>query len=55
MNAQTGLKIIALTVALAMNSVIVVGLVHVFDSESQRQSVVIASAHASTQSARQAT
>ena len=52
MNAS---KIIALTIALALNSLILVGMAHVFDSESRRQSVVIASAHASPQSARQAT
>ena len=55
MNAQIASKIIALTIALALNSLIMVGMAHVFDSESQRQSFVIASTHASTQSAQQAT
>jgi len=55
MNAQITSKIIALTVALALNSLIMVGMAHVFDNESQRQSFVIASTHASTQSAQQAT
>jgi hypothetical protein len=55
MNAQLTSKIIALTIALALNSLIMVGMAHVFDSESQRQSLVIASARASTQSAHQAT
>lgn len=55
MNAQMASKIIALTIALALNGLIMVGMAHVFDSESQRQSFVIASAHVSTQSAQLAT
>jgi hypothetical protein len=55
MKAQIASKIIALTIALALNGLIVVGMARVFDRESQRQSFVIASAHASTLSAQQAT
>jgi hypothetical protein len=55
MNAQIASKLIALTIALTLNSLIMVGMDHVFDRESQRQSFVIASVHASTQSAHQAT
>jgi hypothetical protein len=55
MNAQLTSKAIALTIALTLNSLIVVGMAHVFDSESQRQSFDIASVRASTQSARSAT
>jgi hypothetical protein len=55
MNAQIATKLFALTIALTLNSLIMVGMDHVFDRESQRQSFVIASAQASTHSAHQAT
>jgi hypothetical protein len=55
MNTQIASKIVALTIALTLNSLMMVGMAHVFDSESQRQSFVIASAQASTQSAHAAT
>jgi hypothetical protein len=55
MNAQLTSKVIALTAALTLNSLILVGMAYVFDSESQQQSFTIASARAATQSAQSAT
>jgi hypothetical protein len=55
MNTQVTSKLVALTMALTLNSLMMVGMAHVFDSESQRQSFVIASAQGSTQSAHAAT
>jgi hypothetical protein len=51
MNAQLASKVIALTIALTLNGLIVVGMAHVFDSESQRHSFDIAFDRASAQSA----
>jgi hypothetical protein len=55
MNTQLASKVIALAIALTLNSLIVVGMARVFDSESQQQSFAVASARAATQSAQSAT
>jgi hypothetical protein len=55
MNTQLASKVIALSIALTLNSLIVVGMARVFDSESQQQSFAIASARAVTPSAQSAT
>jgi hypothetical protein len=55
MHTQITSKIVTLSVALIMNSLIMVGIALLFDGQSHQQSGVIASARATTQLAHEAT
>jgi len=54
MTTELTAKISALALALALNSLIMVGVAHLFDGESQQQSNVTASAGTAAQSAHEA-
>ena len=55
MHTQIAPKIAALTAALLLNGLIMVGVAHLFDGQSHPQVGLIASTHATAQSAREAT